>query len=185
MLSMSIRNSVATIAVAMLGSFFAHVAHAQVADIWTNDRQAFVSKGKGVWHELQGGNTAFKFKESARGANHVVLFDGSRGITVSLFDGKADVSSGATQIMTLTGRFFFTQWVYADGKGMFVNSSGNKWQEFQNGKPVFSFLQSARTTNTVELYDASRGVNVSLIPGVANVSEMNEIRVGIPGQWSK
>jgi hypothetical protein len=161
------------------------MSSAQVADTWATDRAAFVRQGRGQWQETHYGIVVNKFKEIARGPDSVVLFDASRGITVNLSDGKADVSSGTTALLTLNGRFFFTVWSYADRNGRFAHVDGKRWQEFQGGRPVFNFVQSARTTDSVELIDASRGIQVTLARGKATVSSMGAVVMGIAGDWSR
>ena len=162
-------------------------AQAQVADTWVNTEklQAFVHVGKDQWQETQNGRVVFKFKEIARTTNGVVLFDGSRGITVALNEGKADISSGTTTFEGLRGRFWFKEWTYADRTGKFILISDKSWQEIQSGKVAFKFTQTSRTTNTVELFDASRDVAVSLAPGRAEVTQHGTSMGGIDGNWTR
>jgi hypothetical protein len=159
-------------------------ARAQVSNTWVYDKGSFLKTRSGSWQELYMGRETYKFQEVARNANTVVLFDQSRGITVKLVEGTAEISSGDVRLNAYVGRFFFNEWTYDGGK--FVNKGGKNWQEFQDGRLAFSFQQvGERTTNSVTLYDASRDVRVKLAPGRATVSEAEEERAGISGNWSQ
>lgn len=164
----------------------AQPASAQVADNWVHGKGAFVRSGNGQWQEIYMGKATYRFREQGRDANSVALYDASRGITVRLVDGSAEISSGSASLGSYTGRFFFKEWTYANGGGRFVNTGGRTWQEFQGGRLAYTFTQvGARTTNTITLYDTTRDVKVALSPGQASVLEGDEPRAGISGNWSK
>jgi len=72
---------------------------------YQNGKGSFKHLGGSKWNEYQNGQVAFTFKETARSANEVHLYDASRGITVKLTATGAAVSSGPDSIFTIKGHW--------------------------------------------------------------------------------
>ncbi|MBA4190490.1 MAG: hypothetical protein C0467_21090 [Planctomycetaceae bacterium] len=72
---------------------------------YQDGKGSFKHTGAGKWTEYQNGKVAFTFKETARSANEVHLYDASRGITVKLTVTGAMVSSGPDYIFTIRGHW--------------------------------------------------------------------------------
>jgi len=65
----------------------------------------FIREADGNWAEYFEGKVIFKFQETGRGKDLVVLFDASRGFEVRLTGTQAIVTSGSRTILTYNGRF--------------------------------------------------------------------------------
>lgn len=151
------KMSLSMIALALLAT--AEVG-AAVSDRWVYKTGEFRHLGGGRWEEIINGRKAFTFIESARGANEVVLWDKSRGIQVKLNYVEAKVFQGARHVLTHQGTFWFSVFSYAGGEFRYMG--GNRWDEYQGGRKVFSFTQTKRWARAVNLYDASRGLVVTV-----------------------
>jgi len=150
--------------------------------LWRYNGGDFRRVGGGTWHEFQNGQLAFMFMQTAQSSDEVFLFDASRGFTVRLTHNQAIVTAGSTTLLTLNGEWIEQEWTYSTGR--FRHLGGGSWREFQNGQPAFSFVEVARSSDVVILFDASRGINVRLTPTQAVVTSGPNTLMTIPGNWT-
>lgn len=72
-------------------------------------------------------------------------------------------------------------WVYSTGH--FRSIGNNKWVEYQHGRKVFDFVETARGPSAVFLYDASRKVIVALHAAECKITENGQARLGYKGHF--
>jgi|GEM_PF-2263617 len=96
--------------------------------------------------------------------------------TVKLF--AAIVCLAAVEAEAATG----SKWVY--GTGEFRRDAQGSWVEYQNGAPVFEFVETARNADLVLLFDSSRGINVKLLGSQAVVTSGASTLLTLNGGWS-
>lgn len=185
-----------TVLLPMLGAVVvcastAGAASAQVAKSWTSTSPAgvrgeFRDEGNGTWVELQNGNKVFTFREVSRGDARADLFDGSRGIRVVIEGSTCHVKQDGATLFDYRGGWFWKEW-HVRGKDIrFVNTTGTTWVEYQNGRPAFTFVATARYNDgRVLLYDNSRGFRVELSRGQARVLEDHTFLFAYTGGYTR
>lgn len=150
--------------------------------LWRYNGGEFRRVGGGTWHEYQNSQLAFTFHQTAQSNDEIFMYDGSRGFTVRLTPNQAIVTAGATILLTLNGEWIEQQWTYSSGR--FQHLGGGSWREFQNGQPVFGFVEVGRSSDVVILFDSSRGINVRLTPTQAVVTIGPDTLMTISGSWT-
>lgn len=118
------------------------------------------------WVESHNGQAAFNFEQKADSPDYVELYDKSRDASVRLYNDRMTVKDPQRgpdfvqyygQGSWQDSRYY---WTYKDGH--FKNASGATWEEYQAGKKAFTFAESSRTAEFVELFDQGRQVGVRL-----------------------
>lgn len=144
-------------------------ASAGVTDTWQHSRGDFRLISPGNWQEHDAkGKKLFSFKETARGADAIHIHDARRGITVVLTETQATVFQNSKNLGAYTGRFIFSVFGY-DG-GEFRSVGKGRWEEFQDGRKVFTFIELVRGGGIIPLFDASRGITVEISSSQFSVS---------------
>jgi hypothetical protein len=94
---------------------------------------------------------------------------------------KGSTGSGTgTNDVTVTKRTG-SIWGYANGE--FRNNGGGQWQEFQNGQLRFTFRETSRLPDSIELLDNSRGITVTIWDTKALVKRGRETVSSLNGGW--
>ena len=156
-----------------------------VGSVWTYANGEFRNTGAGQWQEYQGGADRFRFKETGRTPSSVTLHDGSRGITVKLTNFKAFVTRGSENVVSYNGGWKWQEWSFSNGQGKFVQTAAGQWAEYQNGQMKFTFTETVRGANEVNLYNASRSISVRLGAQQAVVARQGNTLLTIQGGWHR
>jgi hypothetical protein len=139
-------------------------ASAAVADMWVGEGRTFQQVAPGKWQEFYKGQKAFDFQEVTRTGDIIHLHDTSRDISVVLSGSQAKVYQTSKYLFAYNGGFVYT--VFAYNGGEFRWAGGSKWEEWQGGKKVFSFVDlEPNNQKLYKLYDASRGITVEIETG--------------------
>lgn len=136
----------------------AQPADAKVTNQWEGEGRYFKQVAPGKWQEFFNGAKAFDFNEVTRSADIIHLHDTSRDITVVLSKNQAKILKTGTFQFAYTGKFVYVVFAYSGGE--FRVMDGGRWEEWQNGKLAFSFVETGRNASSVTLYDSSRGIRV-------------------------
>jgi hypothetical protein len=150
-------------------------------DRWGGQGRSFQKEPNGTWAEYLNGKRIFGFTEVTRDQNSVHLHDKGRNVSVLLTASKAEVSEKGKFQFAYEGRFFYS--VFAHKLGAFYDRGGNRWEEMQNGKVAYRFVQTGRTMTSVTLYDDSRGLTVVLNMTDFRILSGNKELGKVPGKW--
>ena len=139
----------------------------------------------GQWEELQNGTPRFRFVETARGNNYVLMFDASRSISVKLTENRIIVTQNSVQKINTIGHWLWQEWRSADGRGRLVHQGNGDWTEYLDGNPTWRFREVSRGLDQIQLYDASRGITLKLSPTSNVISSGSDTLMTVAGGWSK
>src|SRR5262245_8756575 len=143
----------------------ADLASAAVGSVWTyrtSNVTGEFRRENGGWAEYQNGRKVFTFVDTGGGPDFALLWDASRGIRVKLTATQAIVTSDGQTLLTYSGGWAWQEWARSGSNLKFVHTGGGNWSEYQNGQVAFTFRETARTRDSVTLYDSSRGIRVKL-----------------------
>lgn len=152
--------------------------------VWKGGLTEYRRTSPGKWEEFQNNMPIHQFVEIAHTPDSVLLYDATRGYNVRLHADKAVITKGTDAPITTAGHWLWQGWKSADGKGHFTHLGGGKWQEYQNGAPVFEFRENWRGLTEIQLFDMSRGITVKLSADKFVAISGAETLVTVAGGWS-
>lgn len=162
-----------------------NVADAAVGTQFRAGISHFRRMESGQWEELQNGVPRFRFTETARGNNFVLLHDASRNVSVKLTENRIIVTENSIQKINTIGHWLWQEWRSADGRGRLVHEGTGEWAEYLDGRPTWRFREVSRGLDQVQLYDASRGITLKLTPASNVIQFGADTLMTVTGGWSK
>lgn len=74
--------------------------------------------------------------------------------------------------------------IWRHAKGSFEYQASGTWTEFENGKPVWNFIEVARTPQSIEVLDKSRNVRLRLASTMVQLVSKTGGSTLYTGEWS-